>query len=413
MEKVFSKISPLLRMVVVILLPILIVTGIGWANLHFVRQNPGGNDFLIYYTGTRALLFEGQSPYSDTVAEEIQAASRSQLTQKGEHEMGFVYPLYSTLFFTPAAVISDFRLARAVWMSILEVVVLLTAYINLRLAEWDPPWGIKALYFIFALVWYHAVRAVLDGNVVILLSFLISLMLLSIKEGWDRWAGVLLAFSTIKPHLVIFIVVLVWIWALSAGRGRILKWFSGTLIVLIAGSLALLPDWILQNLWRVLNLLEYHPHLTLGGIIASWLPGIAVQLKWMITSVMGVILLVEWWSVRGKSVFHLSWTAALTLTASQWIGIPTHPDNFFIMYPALVLALAMWHKRWEIYGTAVAVLTLVMGSAGLWMVHVVTLQRTNLDFLSRVMFIPLPAFLLVALYWTRFWVVHPTRRIFE
>jgi hypothetical protein len=33
-----------------------------WANYKFVQENPGGNDFLVHWVGTRALLVDGLSP---------------------------------------------------------------------------------------------------------------------------------------------------------------------------------------------------------------------------------------------------------------------------------------------------------------------------------------------------------------
>jgi len=35
------------------------------ANKRFVAASPGGNDFLVHWVGTRALLVERVSPYSD------------------------------------------------------------------------------------------------------------------------------------------------------------------------------------------------------------------------------------------------------------------------------------------------------------------------------------------------------------
>ncbi len=45
---------------------------LGWGNLKFVQQNPGGNDFLVNWMGTQSLVKENLSPYSDTVTTRIQ-----------------------------------------------------------------------------------------------------------------------------------------------------------------------------------------------------------------------------------------------------------------------------------------------------------------------------------------------------
>ena len=51
---------------------IIFVAILGRANYRFAVQNPGGNDFLVHWLGTRSFITEGISPYSDEVALRIQ-----------------------------------------------------------------------------------------------------------------------------------------------------------------------------------------------------------------------------------------------------------------------------------------------------------------------------------------------------
>ena len=65
----------------------LMLVGLFWVNLQFAGNNPGGNDFLVHYVGTRSLLMEGISPYSDEVATRIQIAAYGHPAQGEEHEL--------------------------------------------------------------------------------------------------------------------------------------------------------------------------------------------------------------------------------------------------------------------------------------------------------------------------------------
>ena len=58
--------------IIIIVLIVVVFSGLVWVNIQFAKNNPGGNDFLAYYVGARALIFEGVSPYSEEVALEIQ-----------------------------------------------------------------------------------------------------------------------------------------------------------------------------------------------------------------------------------------------------------------------------------------------------------------------------------------------------
>ena len=96
-----------------------------WGNYRFAQDNPGGNDFLVHYIATRALIMEGLNPYSDEVAQEIQTAAYGRPAREGEKELRVAYPLYSIIVFLPFTLIGEYTMARAIWMSIRPT----TAYI--------------------------------------------------------------------------------------------------------------------------------------------------------------------------------------------------------------------------------------------------------------------------------------------
>ena len=124
--------------VFVILAIAAVIVGAFWANYRFTRQNPGGNDFLVHWVGARALILDGVSPYSDAVALRIQRRAYGRPARPGEHELRVAYPLYSTLLFSPFALIEDYDLARALWMTVLEIALVLIAFFSLRLTDWRP-----------------------------------------------------------------------------------------------------------------------------------------------------------------------------------------------------------------------------------------------------------------------------------
>lgn len=396
-----------------LVLAVLAVAGLLWANLRFAKNNPGGNDFLVHYIGTRSLLLEGTSPYDERVANRIQNAAYGHPAQEGEHELRVAYPLYSVFLFSPFALISNYDIARAVWMTVLELALFLGAYVNMRTVNWHPKLWLQAVYFLFAILWYHAVRGVINGNAVILVSFLLSLFFFAIKKKNDGLAGVLLALTTIKPHLVILLVIFTGIWALYRSRWALLFWFLGTMMVLVAGGMLLVPNWIMQNIWEILRFPSYNPVLTLGEALGEWMPGIKNQIPWVIALVLGVLLLTEWWSARNTSFSHFLWACCLTLVIGQWIGIPTDPGNFIILFPALTIVIATWDKRWGKAGNVIVSITLLILLVGLWSLFIISLQRTYQPVQNPIMFIPLPAFLLIGLYWIRWWVISQVHSVFQ
>lgn len=379
------------------------------ANYFFVQQNPGGNDFLVHWVGTRALIVDGLSPYSDAVAERIQTLAYGRPAQPGEHELRVAYPLYSVLVFLPYALIGDYEIARALWMTTLEIALIGLAFLSLRLTRWKMSLWFLPIFLIFSILWYHSLRPLINGNAVILVAFLLAAAFTALRSGRDEFAGVLLAISTIKPHLVVLPIIFVLIWTISSRRWRTLGWMLISLMLLSASAALFVPDWPLQNLREILAYSIYKPPGTPGAVFETWLPATGQQFGWALSVFIGFVLVLEWVLVRRKQFRWFLWTASLTLVISQWIGIQTDPGNFILLYLPLVLVFAFWVERWGRPGVYVVVLGMVLLFIGPWAIFLDTIASGDQPLQHPVMFFPLPFFLLIALYWVRWWGIKPRR----
>lgn len=399
--------------IILITICLIAAGGLVWGNYRFARQNPGGNDFLPHWVGARALIFEGISPYSQEVALRIQNIVFGRPATQGQNETRIAYPLYSQLLFAPFALLADYALARAIWMTLLEIALIAIALMSLNLTKWRPPIWLLAIYFIFTLLWYHAVRAVINGNAVIIVGLLLTGAFLAVSKKKDEIAGILLAYATIKPQLVILLIPFILLWSVYKNRWKLLGWFIGSLVFFVVASMFFVPNWILQNIWEIMRYPSYNPAGTLGEVLGGWMPGIATQLKWGIAILLAVLLLWEWWAARQKDFAWFLWTACLTLVISQWIGVQTDPGNFIFLFPALVLVLSGWNRRWQKNGRWLALAAMLILFLGLWSLFILTLDQTYQPMQAPVMFLPLPAFLLFGLYWIKWWVIRPARLVLE
>lgn len=389
-------------------LVVIVLIVLTWANYRYAAENPGGNDFLVHWAGTRSFLVEGVSPYSDEAAVRIQTLAYGRAALPGEHELRVAYPLYSIILFFPFALFGDFIFARALWMTVLEVSLFGMAVLSLRLVSWRPNLLLWVLYFLFSLFWYHAVRPLINGNAVIVVALLITGAFWAIRAQADELAGVLLAFATIKPQVVVLVVAFVLFYAAFNQRWRLVVWTLGTVAILCAAAAFLQPDWILQNLREVMRYPGYNPPGTPGSALAEALPAVGQRLGWALSAAVGITLVLEWVAARHADFKGFLWTACLTLVLSQWSGIQTDPGNFIVVFPALALVLALLDDRWRRSGWLVSSVLLLGLLVGLWWVFISTLSVINgQPQQSAVMFFPLPAVLGVMLLWVRWWAFHP------
>jgi len=379
-----------------------------WGNLNYARQNPGGNDFLVHWVGTRSFLVDGSSPYSDQTALRIQTLAYGRPALAGEHQLRVAYPLYSIILFFPFALFSDFTVARAVWMTTLEVGLILLAILTIQLAGWKPNLFMLVIFILFSLLWYNAVRPVINGNAVILVSLGIVGAMLAIRNKADELAGILLALTTIKPQVVLVFLIFIVFWSTYNRRWRLIAWLIGTTLILAAIAWFLIPDWILQNIREIIRYPGYNPPGTPGAALATWFPAMGQRLGLGLTAIIMVVLAFEWIVGRAADFRGFLWIACLTLVGSQWIGIQTDPGNFIVCFPTIALVFALIDERYRSRGWVLVILIMLLIGAGLWVLFVETIDYSlGQPQQNPIMFFPLPALLLLLLYWIRWWAFHP------
>ena len=94
-------------------------------------------------------------------------------------------------------------------------------------------------------------------------------------------------------------------------------------------------------------------------------------------------------------------------------GIAQDPATLF-GHLLLCLADGEGGRDWRAGGRAFVVLSMVVLFAGIWAVFLNTVtQVSGQPQQSSVMFFPLPAFLLLTLYWVRWWAVEPPKVWFD
>ncbi len=381
-----------------------------WGNLTFARRSPGGPDLLNHWIAMREFIFHGKSPYSEEVSVKIQHAIYGRAALPGENQYLDVYPLYASLVtFTPFALIGDFTLARALWMTVLELAILASTLLIWRILRWKPKPALAAAVIFFALTWYFAVRAIVHGNAIALVLFWLSLSLYALWADLDGWAGVALVFATVKPNVALLPVIFLLLWTASHRRWRFWRGFFVTLGVLLAFSLWLLPSWPLENLRNILAYPSYNPPASPQATLAEAMPGIGAKLGWALVGIVWLLLLAEWAAAWKRPFRHALWTFSATLLFSIWSGIQTAPGNQLILWISLLVVWVLWEVRWKPAGVWAVWITLVGLWIGLWAFFLATLGRDAFGhpFQSPWMYFPLGIFLFIGLYWVRWWAVRP------
>jgi hypothetical protein len=361
------------------------------ANYRFSAANPGGNDFIPRWLGTRLLLLNGQSPYSEESTLAIQQAIYGRPATGTEDQVLFVYPLYACILFAPFALIGDYVLARALWMTTLEVALLLLTAIGLRLAGWRPASPGLILILLFSLTWYHGARPLINGNPSILMAFLVCAALLALKSRRDVLAGLLLALATIKPQALILLLPLILAWAIVKRRTALLVSALSALAGLVLLAVLINPAWLIEDLRQITAYPDYTLAGTPGDIFRQWWPG-AGSWPGVGMSLVIVILLAWQWRDAFSGEFEVLLPVAyFTLAATNLTGITTAVSNYIALLPGLILLLGYLRRERGRFRDWPALLLLTMLWFGLWVLF--WISRTGRA-QSPIMFFPLPILLI-------------------
>jgi hypothetical protein len=387
---------------------VLIVVGlVVFGNYQYTKNATGGHDFLMRWNNLRGLLISGESPYSEAAGDKNQLLAYGRAARPGEDFLRETDPLYSVIFTIPFALIPDYPFARALWMTFLEGLLIATAIGTIRLTQWRVDFWGGLILLVFSLTWYQAVLPLLNGNIIILVTFFIVAGLIAVRENADELAGVFFAFATIKPEPILIFIIFILVWGILKSKWRMVGWMVGTVIVLGFCAVLLVPDWLIQNLRAIIlypvSALEESP----VTAISLWLPALGPRIGLILMLILGAML-ITFWLISVKSNFRgFLWTACLTLTVSQFFGTDSRPDYLILLFPALMLVLAVIDERWRRRGQVVIGLILALLFAGLW---AMALNSGLEDITMRIqpaMYYPLPIFLILTLFWVRWWAIHP------
>lgn len=376
----------------VVILLIVVLIGLYSVNHQFSSANPGGTDFIPRWLGTRLLLTEGLNPYSSEVSLRIQDFISGRPSEIGEDQHLFVYPLYSILFFSPFALFEDFTAARALWMTWLEIALVIIVFLSIKLSDYKASPIVFGLLTLFALFWYHDLRSLINGNPAILCTFFLTVGLTAIKYERDILAGIFLGFATVKPQIVVLVIPFVLLWAYSHRRWHLIIATISSVVGLVFLALLIEPNWIIQNFEQITAYPDYTLPGTLTEIFQVWWPNLgglfALVLTLVLVAILIWLLVISW-----KAPFRVFILAAIAILAiTTLIGIQTATANYVVLLPGVIivsLALLAQEK-----GCAPFAALLFSGIlfVGVWTLFLLTREGRHQ---SEALFLPAPLMLII------------------
>lgn len=305
-----------------------------------VRGTPRGNlsDLYPRWIGARELLLQGHDPYSPEVTRDSQAGYYGRpldpsLPGDPKDQQGFAYPVYVVFLLAPTVRL-PFQTVQRAFSWLLLGLTIATIPLWLRVLRMRLPLWAQASVLGFMLGSLALMQGLKLQQMSLLVAALIAAALALLVGECPIPAGILLALATIKPQLVLLLLLWLGIWTAADWRRRY-RWFASflvTMVVLIAASEWWLPHWI-SRFWHALG--EYQRYTGAVPVLDELIPapwGRLFELPALVaTAVIG-------WRCRGQSEQTSSFatTVGLVLAVTVFV-IPTYaPYNQLLLLPALL-----------------------------------------------------------------------------
>ena len=302
---------------------------------------PRGNlsDLYPRWLGARELLLHARDPYSGEVTAEIQLgyygrALDPKRPEDPKDQQAFAYPLYVVFVLAPLVRLPFFYVQRAFfWFLLLltaATVPLWLRFLRIRL---------NLCVLISIVAWLVGSFAVMQAlklqQMTLLVACLIAAGLALLVSGHLIAAGILLALATIKPHLVLLLLLWLAIWTIADLRRRVPLGISFIVsMAVLAGAASLyIPNWM-SRFWSAIAVYQAYTGATPVLEQLIW-PVFARVLEVLALAICGWFCWKNRKASEKSDAFAIVTSLVLAITVLE---VPTFaPYNQVLLLPAMIL----------------------------------------------------------------------------
>ncbi|HZE26641.1 MAG TPA: glycosyltransferase 87 family protein [Terriglobales bacterium] len=314
------------------------------------HNRPRGNlsDLYPRWLGARELLLHRRNPYSPEITRAIQAGYYGR--ELDPHRPGdpmdqqaFAYPVYVAFLLAPT-VGYPFERVMVGFKGLLLVLTIASVGLWLRAVRWQPEPATVVMLAVLTLGSFSTVQGFKLQQLSLLVAFIIALGAALLATGHLFSAGFALAVSTIKPQLVLPLLVCLLLWTAGewAERQPLFWGFALAMAILLGGAELILPGWMSDFRSAARDYRRYAG----GQSLLDQLLSRGVGRTFSVAAL--VMLLLVCWRLRTVQAQSREFSQMLaTVLAVTLIVIPmSAPYNQLLLLPAVVVIVRQWRELW-------------------------------------------------------------------
>lgn len=330
-----------LLLVVIVLFSFAIFTYANATLLDAISDSKTPLDFLFRWVPTRQFIHgEIDDIYSLDANQEIQKYMFGEVIEDTETKGHFSYPFYAMFLYIPFALIGNYQVAFALFMTCLQLSNIAIIYFTAKTLSFALSKQNFALFALLALLGAEYILSFIDGNPASLITLFMVLSLYFVKNEKEIAAGFFVALTSIKPQLSLFFILILMAWAFFNKQWKLILSAIASVIGLLGLSFLVQPDWLKGFLQHVFVYDSFSFPNSPREIFHSFGAGPAGMVVVLFTLVAIMVLLVAVLELRKLTFDALLFSIAIAQTTIPLLGLPTLKYNLIAFLPGFVLTLS-------------------------------------------------------------------------
>ncbi|MBK9604723.1 MAG: hypothetical protein IPO36_23260 [Anaerolineales bacterium] len=367
-----------------------------------------GGDFYVHWVSVRIFQNDRLDPYSGEVPARVQQLVYGGPAAAGDEPYILDTPFHILLLYFPIALLPDPLLARAIFTLILELALFALAIISLRLTDWEMPIPFYILFPLIAIFNFYTFQAIYEASPVLLLGLIYAEILVALRAEMDEIAGAFIAVSFYHWEVGAPFLVLIALRMYYEKRTRVFAGFFMASLILLVVSFMAYPNWLVPFFRATINNIKVDFGFNVHSIFTRIWPTFGGTFAWLFIGLLVVALGYEWSAARSGDFRRFYWAACLSLAAAPLLGFRTEMENLAVLIIPLALIFAIVHDRWYKIGNFLTILLMLLVLTLPWALYLFAVPRFGI-IAEEGLFLFLPLFTFIGLYWIRWWAIRPPR----
>ena len=387
---------------------LIIILALFLINKLFLVKYANSEYFQIYSAFSKLLFIKGISPYSKDISSILVNYFSTQGEFLSFNNIIFQLPIYQLIFYLPFSIIPSLNWSFLLWLTFNQSIFLLCIVNCIKILKWEPKKWTMLIILGFGLITFFGISNFLAANTAIIQLFFLIMGLKAYFFKRYVIAGILIGLATIDPFYFFIPLFTILFFLLSRKHFKPIFWTFISIVLLSLGGIIFDSGWILKYSRNIILDGSFFPFIDYNHALLNWISKLNLgSLVNFVPILLVIWILIEYSRLPKQNSNQLFWILSLVTCINPFVTMrETNYSSVLYIFP-IIFIIYLWEKRSTgmlkkvVYGIVCFTAVFLPLAALLFpRTFLFLLNFHSINLINSI-------FLLIVLYWIRWWVVTP------